>query len=103
MTALKRTRLSPEDRKDAMVSAALVLAEAQGFYNFSSTQVARACGCGHPLIFHHFEGMEGLRDEVMLKAIVEGNLNVVAQGLVSKHPLAVGAPDALKKKALKNI
>lgn len=100
---MKRIRLTPEDRKANILNTALALAELQGLNNFSSPELARACNCGHPLIFHHFDGMEALRREVMQKAVDEENLNVLAQGLVSKDPIACAAPERLRQKALKNI
>lgn len=103
MLAQKRTRLSPEERKDEIVTAGVTLAELQGLNNFSSPDLARVCGCGHPLIYHHFGNMAFLRQEIMRKAIAVENLNVLAQGLVNKDPVALSAPESLKRKALKNI
>lgn len=99
----KRSRHSPEERKNIILGSALSLAEKKGFNNFSSPELAEACGCNHSLIFHYFNNMDHLRHEIMTKAVTDKNLVVISQGLVDKHPIAIGAPENLKRSALKTI
>jgi len=43
--------------------------------------------------------MEGLGDAIMEFAIENGLVGIIAEGLVTGHPLAVKAPDYLKRQA----
>ena len=103
MLLTKRTRIMPDVRKSLILDKALLLAESNGYNNFSSIELGKACDCGHSLIFHHFPSMVILREELMRKAIEESNLTVIGQGLANKDAVALSAPDALKRKALKAL
>lgn len=103
MLPTKRTRIMPDVRKSLILDKALLLAESKGYNNFSSIELGKACECGHSLIFHHFASMSALRKELMFKAIEDSNLTVIGQGLANKDEIALSAPDALKRKALKAL
>jgi AcrR family transcriptional regulator len=100
MNAKSRTRHTAQDRKTLILDSALLLSEQLGYKNVSCLQLAETCGCGHSLILHHFINMANLRDEIMRRAVAEGNLVILAQGLVNKDPIASLAPDNLKRRAL---
>lgn len=93
-------RMSSEERKLQILEHAMRLSEKKGFTGFSAPEIAKSVGCGHPLIFHHFGNMEALRADLMRKAVETENLLVIAQGLVARNPIAVAAPESLKKQAL---
>jgi hypothetical protein len=99
----KRTRRTAEDSKNFILSKALSLSEELGIKNFSSIQLATACDCKHSLVFYHFVNMEFLREEVMRLAVAQSNVNVVAQGLAVRDPIANTASDKLKKQALSSL
>lgn len=97
------TRLSSEDRKRQILQHAMRLSEKQGFTGFSAPDIAKSVGCGHPLVFHHFRSMDLLRADLMRLAIKERNLTVVGQGLVARNPIAIAAPESVKKQALSHL
>jgi len=94
-------KMSSEDRKLQILQHAMKLSEIHGFTGFSSLDIAKAVGCGHPLIFHHFGTMGNLRSDLMRMAVQTKNMLVLAQGIVARNPIAVAAPESLKKQALK--
>jgi AcrR family transcriptional regulator len=97
----KRKRYAPEVRKAEILKSATLLAEEKGYKNFSSLDLAEHCGlAGHSLIFHHFKNMDAIRDEVMVRAIAEENLVILAQGMAGQDPIANGADERLRRKAL---
>lgn len=95
------TRLSVEDRKLQILQHAMRLSEIHGFTGFSAPDIARSIGCGHPLIFYHFGNMDNLRADLMRLAVSTKNMLVLAQGIVARNPIALAAPESLKKQALK--
>lgn len=94
-------KMSSEDRKLQILQHAMKLSEINGFTGFSSLDIAKSVGIGHPLIFHHFGNMANLRGDLMRLAVSTKNMLVIAQGLVARNPIALAAPESLKKQALK--
>lgn len=94
-------KMSSEDRKLQVLQHAMKLSEINGFTGFSSLDIAKSVGIGHPLIFHHFGTMANLRADLMRLAVKTQNMLVLAQGIVARNPIAVAAPESLKRQALK--
>lgn len=103
MTQKERTRLDPEARKTDILDVALKLARKIGYKSVTATELAKACDCGHPLIFYHFKSMMILKDAIMEEAVRLEDPIVLMQGLSDKNPIAVAAPDHLKQKAIKSL
>ena len=93
-------KMSSEDRKLQILQHAMKLSEIHGFTGFSSLDIAKSVGIGHPLIFHHFGTMNNLRADLMRLAVSNRNMLVLAQGVVARNPIALAAPESLKKQAL---
>lgn len=104
MSNIERTRRTAEDSKSWILLNAMALSETLGIKNFSSTQLAIACEfSGHSSVLYHFGSMEVIYDEVMRLAVQQSNVNVVAQGLAQRDPIANTASEKLKKKALSSL
>jgi len=95
----KRTRITKNARREMILAAAYQLAETKGYKDFSCLEVCARVGCTHTLVFHHFQSMEGLQKAVMLLAIRLSNAAIVLQGLVSRDPFALCAPEELRDEA----
>ena len=97
-------RLSATQRKHNLVNAGLYLAEKHGFHTLTCTSVCRAAGLkSHGMVAYHFGSMQKLRDCVMQRAIALPQLQVVAAGIIAKHPAAAHIPSKLHKQALAAI
>lgn len=99
----ERTRRLPRDRKDELLSAALTLAEKQGYMNVSRAAIAAKCDVSEALLSHHFGTMAEFRRTLMRYAIQHESLPVVLQGIVDKNRYALKAPEALKARARAEI
>lgn len=97
---MKKQRLKPEVRKDAILSAALKLATKTNYATVTREQIAQAVGVTGPAVQYHFGSMLKLRRALMRAAIVEGNAKIVAQGLIAGDRYAKAAPDEIKQKAV---
>lgn len=99
-----KKRLLPNDRKEQILSAAIVVASARGGWSkLSREAVARQAACSDGLISAHFGTMVNFRRTVMRAAIKAENLSVIAQGLASGDKCALKAAPELKSRALKTL
>jgi AcrR family transcriptional regulator len=94
-----RTRLSTDDRKAAILAAALDVAESGHYRYITRDQVAEAAGCSAGLVSLHFGTMDAFKDELMREAVRKRRAKIVAQGLVAKCAIALAAPEFLQDKA----
>jgi TetR/AcrR family transcriptional regulator, transcriptional repressor of aconitase len=61
---VKKTRLSAEQRKAAIVQAALPLFARKGYAETTTKDLARAAGVSEPLLYKHFPSKEALYEEI---------------------------------------
>ena len=92
-----------DDRRDRIMDAALRLAAAKGYKNWSREAVATAARVSAGLVNHYFGTMAALQTEVMREAVARELPGIVAQGLVYKDPVALAAPERLRKSAIKTL
>lgn len=64
MRVVKKTRLSAQQRKAAIVRAALPLFARQGYAETTTKDLARAAGVSEPLLYRHFPSKEALYEEI---------------------------------------
>jgi AcrR family transcriptional regulator len=62
---MKKARLSAEDRKTAIVKAALPLFARQGYAETTTKDLAQAAGVSEPLLYRHFPSKEALYLEIL--------------------------------------
>lgn len=92
-------RMTPTDRKAAILSAAMVAAGKLGFGNIRQKDIADAAECGHGTVTLYWRTMGQMRRAIMREAIKTHNVKIVAQGLGINDPDAKKAPPELKQKA----
>lgn len=92
-----------ENRNRTVLDAALRLAEAKGYRNFTRHDVAAEAGVACGSVNNAYGTMDALRDAVMAVAVDRGLSSVVAQGLADKHPAAVNAPAEVRTAALQSL
>jgi hypothetical protein len=98
-----KSRVNAKDRKKQILTAAVDLAQAEGFHHITREGVAAAAGVSEGLVSKHFGTMAALRRAVMRAAINQEILEIVAQGLSIGDPCAIKAPDALKADAARSL
>lgn len=96
-------RMTPQDRRAAILDAAIAAAETKGFNVFRLSDVATLAQCSNALVVRHFESMPMLRRFVMLDAIKHQRLPIIANGLVNGDLTARKAATGLRKKALLSL
>lgn len=95
-----RKRTSPNLRRKHVLDVALELAKTKGYNTLTRNEVAAGANVTPGLITHYFQSTEALRVVILKTAVSQEVLEVVAQGLTHKDPIAVQAPKELKDKAV---
>lgn len=94
-------RMKPDDRKDEILKAALIVSEINGYDKITRAQVAeQAGGCAESLVSNYFGTMISLRRKLMNEAIATENLKIIAQGVIAKDTHALEAPLELRQRAM---
>lgn len=93
----------PTHYRDGLMTAALIVAERDGYRQMSCEAVANQAQCSRALIAKYFGTMPQLRRAVMRAAVVRGNLPVIAQGLAAGDEQAHGATTQAKYDALAGV
>lgn len=96
---MKTLYLKPAARRQCILEAAVAQAKEKGFHTITRASVAARIGCEASLVNRYFHPVAKLRDEVMLQAVANAVLCVLAEGLAMRHPAALGAPAALRAAA----
>ncbi len=86
--------------RQSILKAALDLASKQRYDRVTKADIAARAGCGTGTVNKYFKDMPGLRDAVMAEAVATGQHDVVAQGLVDRHPAVMAAPEGARLAAL---
>ena len=97
-------RLKPDDRKHQILTAALKVAgQPGGWSTLTRENVAKEAGCAIGLVSRYFGTMVCFKRAIMRKAVVDSNLEVLAQGLATRDASAIKADDDLKARALATL
>ena len=86
--------------KSKVLGTAMQLANLHGFGNVTRNMIADKAEIATGSVSYHFKGMKKLEAAMVERAIETGNLKVLGQAIARKHPLAMKAPDELKRSAV---
>ena len=95
-------KLPPAARRERLLEAALVLAGRHGYENVTRNMIAAESGCSGALISWHWTANE-LQAAILTRAIEVEQLDVLAQGLALRHPIALAAPETLRLAAAETL
>lgn len=91
------------ERDAALLDAALALAAASDYRSVTRAAVAERAGVSPGTVSNWAGDMGGLRAKVMHAAVERGALDVIAQGLAARDPIALGASVELRGAAAAQI
>ena len=97
--AVLKTRANPALRSDTILDAAMMVARGTCYTKVTRTQVAEKAGVSMGLVSNYFGTMTQLKTAIMRRAVKQGDLVIIAQGLASKDAHACKASDELKAAA----
>jgi AcrR family transcriptional regulator len=93
-------RLQPDARRNHILQAAITVAVRDGFIQLSRETAAAEAGISPGLITFYYLHTSLLRDAVMQAAVDQRLLGVLAEGIVTRHPVALMASVELQSAAL---
>ena len=93
------SRLQPDERRAAILQAAVQLAESDGWLTLTRDNVAQAAGVSPGLVSWYYLATSLLRDAVMQHAVDNGLLLIVAEGICARNAVALAAPVAVRQAA----
>lgn len=96
---MKSKRLPPEARGALLLNVALREARKCGLANLTRDRIAAAAGVSAGLVSHRLGTMVNIRRDVMRHAVAAKDLRVVAEGLATRNPIALKAPEELRAAA----
>lgn len=86
--------------KAMITEAGLSVVADEGIWGLTREAVAERAGCSPALVSYHMGTMQELLEHLMQQAVERENLDIIAMGLVSRHPAALNAPAELKQAAI---
>lgn len=89
--------------KALILKTAAALAVRRGFRNVTREEIAGKAEIAAGTVSYHFKSMSRLQDAVMVYAVNEELLPILAQGLAEKHRVAQGAAVHLRQRAAQLI
>ena len=90
---------SDMNQKTKILNAAMRVAESEGFGHMRRGRIAAEADVSTGLINFYYGTIDLLRDAVMHAAVERKSYIIVAAGLMSGHPAARDAPEAVKAAA----
>lgn len=99
----KGTRKKGAATREKIIAKALSYSEEFGYCKATRGKIAKLCGLIPHNITYHFGSIDQFHDTIIREAISRSNYIVIAQGIAAGNPIALGANDELKRKALEKV
>lgn len=102
---MAQKRMTPEDRKEQIMHAAIIVAMTKGYSKMNRLMIVHQLNgeVTDGLVSRYFGRRTELRAAVLKEAIARENLTILAQGLALGDPVARKAPKALRDKAAEAV
>lgn len=89
--------------KQAILDAAVTLAQFQTYTTVTRKQIAERVRCAPGTVSYHFTTMEKLHTAIIKRAVELELPAIIAQGIVAKNWYALHAPSWLREAAAKSL
>lgn len=98
-----KKHLPSEIRGQQLLDVAVALASKSGLAKLTREQIALKANVSPGLVSARLGTMENLRRSVMRQAVAREDLKLLAEGLVTRHPVALRAPAELRARAAASL
>lgn len=92
-----------EDRDNLILNAAIELAQEDSFQWITRDAVAERAGVSPGTVNNAYGTIADLKRAVLRAAVERRILSIIAEALGVKHPIAMEAPEDLRKEALATL
>lgn len=100
---MKVNRMKPEDRREQILSVAMIIAERDGYNSLNRNALAEEAEVATGMIHHIFNDMASLRKAVVKRAIENKVKSIIAQALALGDEDAKNAPEQLKRESIQTL
>jgi AcrR family transcriptional regulator len=83
-----------------ILNTAMQLANLHGFAGVTRDMIANRAEVAVGSVSYHFKGISKLKAAMVERAIETQNLMVLGQAISARHPLAMNAPEDLRRRAV---
>ncbi len=97
--SVSKTRANPQLRRDNILNVAVGMAKSAGYNKITRDKIAEGAGVSMGLVTRYFGTMSQLKTAIMRRAVKQGILEIIAQGLANGDDHAKNAPIELKTEA----
>lgn len=97
---VSKSRANPSLRRDHILNVAIEMAKVKGYSKITRDEVADSAGVSTGLVTRYFGTMLQLKNKVVVHAIKNELLEIVAQCIVNHHPKAKSISSKLRAKAM---
>lgn len=95
-----RRRANPTLRKEHILGVAISLATINGYQNLTRQLIASNTNVSVSLVSKYFPSIDELKNEVIMFAIKNKIIEIIAQSIFNRHPLSFDISKELKKQAI---
>lgn len=95
--------MNTDRMKTQILSVAMQLANLHGFGNITRDMIANRAEIAAGSVSYHFKSMRKLEAAMVERAIETSNMRILGQALAKRHPLALKAPEEIRKAAALSI
>ena len=98
-----KARVEPRIMWAHVLNVAVDMAQFCGYQNVRQFKLAERSGTSKQVVSTLIPEGATLPDEIMRAAVAAGAVDVVAQGLAANDPIALDAPEALRRRAVRAV
>jgi len=98
-----RSRLAPETRRGQILNRTKELSLERGYVNVEFEDIAKDLNITVELIKHYFPYRNVLIENIMNIAVTEQNYDLIAQGVMNHHPIAMELDVEVKTEAVRAV
>jgi AcrR family transcriptional regulator len=85
--------------KDAILAAAMQIANLKGYKRVTRSDIATRAEIATGSVSYHYGSMKKLQAAMVERAVETENLKMLGQALSDRHPVALKAPESLRRAA----
>ena len=103
MKRKKTRRYRPHIRRQDLIEVAIQLACGGHYLKVTRDSIAALVGCTRGLVSHYLGKADQMRDTIVIAALQQENLAVIAQALSAKHWAVAALPEGLRVRARESL
>lgn len=97
------TRLTAQHRRAMILAEARLMSLDGQLYQWGMSDIAKRCNCAKTTVGHYYSGAGQIRNEVIGYAIIERDLDILAQAIAAHDPAIIDIDLELRAAAVASL